>query len=179
MARAPLFSLIILLSLAISLPTNSKREMRRSSERLTHLHLYSYEAARGDATAVVVAQAATTNTYRYRLGEVVVIDNRLAEGPNLSSRAVGRSQGMYAAVDVSNSAFLSVFNLVFTEGEFKGSTLSMMGRYDAQSGEREFPIVGGNGVFRSARGYARMRTYSDDMETGISVDEYHVYVIHS
>ncbi|KAG6411001.1 hypothetical protein SASPL_129074 [Salvia splendens] len=99
---------------------------------------------------VVMGEAVTTNTYRTRLGEVVVIDNRLAEGPNLSSRAVGRCHGMYVAADVSNPA---VFNLVFTEGEFNGS----------------FRSSGATGVFRLARGYARMRTYSDDLETGISV----------
>ncbi|KAL1554573.1 dirigent protein 1-like [Salvia divinorum] len=178
------FSLIILLFLAISLPTNSqefstelfKREMGRS-ERLTHLHFYLHEALRGDATAVVVAQAATTYTYRYRFGEVLVFDDRLTEGPNLSSRVVGRAQGMYAHADVEELGQLMAFNYVFTEGRFNGSTLSVLGRDTPLSAEREMSVVGGSNVFQFARGYVRMREYLDDLDRGVVVDEHDLYVL--
>ncbi|KAL1554575.1 dirigent protein 21-like [Salvia divinorum] len=132
MARVSTFSLILLLSLlAVSLPTKSQefatklseREMGRSAERLTHLHFYLHNVLRGDATSVVVAQSVTTNTYRYRFGQVVVIDDSLTVGQNLSSRVVGRAQGMYASADVSIAGFLIEFNYFFTKGGFNGSIL--------------------------------------------------------
>ncbi|KAL1554571.1 dirigent protein 21-like [Salvia divinorum] len=189
MANAPMFSLILpfLLSLlAISLPTNSqevstkltKREMPRS-EQLTHLHFYFHNVFRGDVTAVRVAQAVTTNTYRYSLGEVLIFDDRLTEGPNMSSKVVGRAQGLYAYADVSKVGFLQVFNYVFTEGGFNGSTLSVLGRNSPVSADREMPVVSGSGVFRFARGYVRMRTYLVDWERGFAVDEHDVFVFHS
>ncbi|XP_047942657.1 dirigent protein 21-like [Salvia hispanica] len=102
MAKVPTFSLIIIIILlsllAISLPTSSqgfstklsKREMRRP-EQLTHLHFYLHNLLRGEATNVVVAQAATTNTYKYRLDEVAVFDDWLTERPNLGELSVGNS----------------------------------------------------------------------------------------
>ncbi|KAL1554572.1 dirigent protein 1-like [Salvia divinorum] len=180
MAKAPTFSLISILSLGICLPTNSQNtKLSNTQAERTHLHFYAHKALRGDVTAVVVAQAATSNTYRYRFGEMTVFDDRLTEGPNLSSRVVGRAQGMYASADISNPAYLSVYNLVFTEWGLNGSTLSILGRYASLSAERELPVVGGTRNFRFARGHARIRTYLDDLETGRSVDEYDVYVMHS
>ncbi|KAG6410999.1 hypothetical protein SASPL_129072 [Salvia splendens] len=190
MAKAPLtFSQILLLSLAISIPSLnsqefatklSKREMGMiKREELTHLHFYFHDVIGGSKpTSVVVAQAATTASDPNRFGEVLVVDNRLTVGPNLSSRAVGRAQGMYALSDMGDAGDLVVFNLVFAEGRFNGSTLTVVGRDAVLSAEREVPVIGGTGVFRFARGYARTRTHLLDVKRGYVVEEYHVYVFH-
>ncbi|XP_047942649.1 dirigent protein 1-like [Salvia hispanica] len=167
MTKAPTFSLIILLFLAISLPTKG--------DQLTHLHFYLHYILRGDTTAVVVAQAATTYTYEYKLGEVAAFDVPLTEGPNLSSRVVGRAQGMYADAAVSSARFFIVYNYFFTERRFKGSTLSVLGGFAPLSADREMPVVGGSGYFRLASGFVRLKTYSVDWEKGVIVDEHHVY----
>lgn len=83
----------------------------------------------------------------------------LTEGPDLSSKEVGRAQGMYASTDMKTLSFSMVFNLALTEGEFNGSTIAMYGRNPILLEERELPIIGGTGAFRFARGYARPKTY--------------------
>ncbi|XP_047944193.1 dirigent protein 1-like [Salvia hispanica] len=185
MAKVPTFSLniIILLFIAISLPTNSqefptKGEMQQRSEQQTdHLHFYFHTILRGPNTsAVVVAQAATTNTYRTRFGEVVMFDNRLTEGPDPSSRVVGRAQGMYAYTDMSVTGLLMVCNYLFTEGKFNGSTLAVMGRYPPRADEIEMSIVGGTGQFRSVGGLVRVAELVNDWERGVDVDEHDVYI---
>ncbi|KAL4187846.1 hypothetical protein AMTRI_Chr09g40900 [Amborella trichopoda] len=62
--------------------------------------------------AVTVAKANMKNASATLIGEVVVIDDPLTEGPELTSK-------------------LSMFeshHLVFTDGKFKGSTFIVMGR---------------------------------------------------
>ena len=71
---------------------------------------------------------------------------------------VGRAQGIYALAAQSEAALLMVLNLVFTEGKYNGSTLSMLGRDAILFTVREMPIVGGSGFLRFARGYAQART---------------------
>ncbi|KAL1554574.1 dirigent protein 1-like [Salvia divinorum] len=57
--------------------------------------------------------------------------------------------------------------------------LSVLGRDAPRSVDREMSIVSGSGVFRFARGYVRIRTYLDDIETGVYVEEHDVSVFHS
>ncbi|XP_057768756.1 dirigent protein 21-like [Salvia miltiorrhiza] len=189
MARATtnlaIFSLIIFLSAAPIINSQefsrkfSKREMGMKREKLSHLHFYFHDVLGGrNPTAVRVAQAATTSSYPYKFGEVLIIDDRLTVGPNLSSKVVGRAQGMYASADVSDAGLLMVFNFAFVEGRFNGSTLSVLGRNAVLSAAREMPIVGGSGVFRFARGYARTQTHLLDLKMGYAVEEYDVYVFH-
>ncbi|KMZ58297.1 hypothetical protein ZOSMA_78G00680 [Zostera marina] len=71
-----------------------------------------------------------------------------------------------------------LMNLVFTGGEHKGSSLSMMGRNKVLDDVREMPVVGGTGKFRLARGYALAHSINIDTTTGNAVVEYNVYVMH-
>ncbi|GMH28378.1 hypothetical protein Nepgr_030221 [Nepenthes gracilis] len=71
-----------------------------------------------------------------------------------------------------------VLNFAFMEGKYNGSSLSMLGRNAALSGVREMPIVGGSGLFRFARGYAKAKTHTFDVRSGDAVVEYDVYVFH-
>lgn len=60
--------------------------------------------------------------------------------------------------------------LLFHPRRGDGSTLCILGRNNIQSGiaeeEQEYPVVGGTGIFRYAKGYALSTTYSDDVEAG-------------
>ncbi|KFK44378.1 hypothetical protein AALP_AA1G249700 [Arabis alpina] len=84
---------------------------------------------------------------------------------------------MYSSSDMKAISFTMVFNFVFTEGEFKGSTVSMYGRNPIMAPKgREMPIIGGTGAFRFARGYAQAKTFKID---GINaVVEYNVFIWH-
>lgn len=147
-------------------------------EKLTHLHFYYHEVNQGANTTTV--KIATTNTSSaYNFGNIHMMDNPLTQGPNLSSKLVGRAQGIYGFESKSEYALLMVMNLVFEEGQYNGSTLSILGRNAILAGVREFPIVGGSGVFRFARGYALTKTYQFDLKKSPNVIEEHdVYVFH-
>ena len=148
-------------------------------EKLSHLHFYFHDIVSGkNATAVRVAEAPMTKTSLTGFGAVVMIDDPLTAKPQLSSKPVGRAQGIYASASQTDLGFLMVLNFAFTEGKYNGSTLSVLGRNTVLSDVREMPIVGGSGLFRFARGYAHAHTHTIDLKTGDAVVEYNVYVFH-
>ena len=147
-------------------------------QKLSHLHFYFHDIVTGkNATAVRVAEAPVTKTSPTAFGAVNVMDDPLTLKPELSSERVGSAQGIYAAASQSEVGLLMDLNFVFTTGKFNGSTISLIGRNSVFSNIREFPIVGGSGLFRFARGYAQAHTYSLE-PTGDAVVEYNVYVFH-
>uniref|UniRef100_A0A0D3HFT5 Dirigent protein n=1 Tax=Oryza barthii TaxID=65489 RepID=A0A0D3HFT5_9ORYZ len=75
-----------------------------------------------------VAEAPTTNASATWFGTVVVIDNPLTDGPNLtSSRLVGRAQGMYVVAAGKDALSLMMsMNFVFADdGPYNGSSLAV------------------------------------------------------
>ncbi|KAK2647326.1 hypothetical protein Ddye_014815 [Dipteronia dyeriana] len=148
-------------------------------EKLTHLHFYFHDIITAkNPTAVQVAEAAITNTSSTFFGAVFMMDDPLTVSPELSSKLVGRAQGIYASALQSEFGLLMVLNFAFMEGKFNGSNLSVLGRNAVFSGVREMSIVGGSGVFRFSRGYALAKTHTIDLKSGNAVVEYNVYVFH-
>ncbi|CAF1927786.1 hypothetical protein Bca4012_071400 [Brassica carinata] len=176
----PLFLIVLLLAVAVSeskaYSTTTPFEGHKP-EKLTHLHFYFHDVITGDKpTAIRVAAPPGANSSAVSFGVVMIADDPLTEGPDPSSKEVGRAQGMYVSTDMNMLSFTMVFNLVFTEGEFNGSTIAMYGRNPIMSKVREMPIIGGTGVFRFARGYAQARTYK---LVGLNaVVEYNVFIWH-
>lgn len=148
-------------------------------EKLSHLHFYFHDIVSGPKpSAVRVAAAGTTNSSPTGFGAVVMMDDPLTAGPELSSTLVGRAQGIYASASQEEAGFLMVLNFAFTGGKYNGSNLSVLGRNKVFTAVREMPIVGGSGSFRFARGYAQASTHTFDPKTGDAVVEYNVYVFH-
>ncbi|KAI4310642.1 hypothetical protein MLD38_035605 [Melastoma candidum] len=148
-------------------------------EKLTHLHFYFHDVVTGpNTTAIRVAEAPTTNNSATSFGAVVVFDNRLTVDHDIGSRLVGRAQGTYTLASQEEFGLLMVFDCVFLEGKYNGSSINIMGRNSVFAKVREMPVVGGSGVFRLARGYAQAQTYAFDMKTGLTIVEYDVYVFH-
>ncbi|XP_021893943.1 LOW QUALITY PROTEIN: dirigent protein 22-like [Carica papaya] len=181
--------LFMILLFPLLIPTSAKSEtfstrlspleLGLKTEKLTHLHFYFHDTVTGpNPTAVRVAEAAVTNKSSTRFGLVMVIDDPLTVSPEVNSTVVGRAQGIYVGASQSEIAYSMVINFAFTEGKYKGSNLSLLGRNAIRSGVREMPIVGGSGVFRFARGYAQAKTYTSDLKTRNSIVEYNVYVFH-
>ncbi|XP_042425834.1 pterocarpan synthase 1-like [Zingiber officinale] len=150
-----------------------------------HLHFYLHDILSGpNATAVLVASApkpaaSTGPPSLFNFGDVVVIDDPLTEGPNLSeSKLVGRAQGLYvlASQGPTDPALLLTTSLVFTEGRHSGSTLMILSRDAVLAPVRELPVVGGSGAFRCARGYALVKTYALNATDGNAILEWDVYV---
>lgn len=148
-------------------------------EKLSHLRFFFHDIVSGRSpTAIRVAEAPTTKNSSTGFGAVVMMDDPLTAGPELGSKLVGKAQGIYASASQTELGLLMVLNYAFVEGKYNGSTLSVLGRNTVFSTVREMPIVGGSGLFRFARGYARARTHKIDMYTGDAVVEYNVYVLH-
>lgn len=174
-----IFSLLLLVEGQEFYKSMPRKSLSLKKEKLSHLHFYFHDIVSGpNPTAFRVASSAITNTSSSFFGAVVMIDDLLTVGPEMSSKQVGRAQGMYASASLSEVSFLMVLNYVFTEGKYNGSTISILGRNPVFSDVREMPIVGGSGRFRFARGYAQARTHTVDFKTGDAVVEYNVYVFH-
>ncbi|RCV37362.1 hypothetical protein SEVIR_8G058200v4 [Setaria viridis] len=145
----------------------------------THLHFYFHDTVSGKSpTAVRVLDPPSSSSPMTMFGMVNVMDDPLTEGPEQESNPVGRAQGLYMGSDQAKLGFLQAMNLVFTSGDFNGSTLALLGRNCPLDAVRELPVVGGTGAFRFARGYAQLRTHWLDFRTGDATVEYDVYVMH-
>ncbi|ERN04988.1 hypothetical protein AMTRI_Chr05g69730 [Amborella trichopoda] len=107
-------------------------------EKVTHLHFYFHDMLSGSKlTAVQVARADSTNTSATGFGMVMIMDDPLTEGPELTSKLIGRAQGIYASAAQEEVGFLMTLNYVFVEGKYKDSTLSILDRNAVFSGVRE------------------------------------------
>lgn len=111
-------------------------------------------------------------------GTVNMIDNALTEGPEMSSKLIGRAQGFYALASQQEVSLLMSMNFVFVQGKYNGSTITVHGRNSIFSPVREMPVIGGSGLFRFARGYVQLRTHTVDLQTRNAVVRYDAYVLH-
>jgi hypothetical protein len=154
----------------IMLPTN-----QQSTEKLTHLHFFYHDILEGK-NPTVVQIIDPSNTVGF--GASYMMDNLLTEEQEITSKPVGRAQGMFGLASLHDRGMVMLINLAFTEGDFAGSTLSMLGRNPVQDTVRELPIVGGTGVFRFARGYATAKSLWEISTSEHFVVEYDVTVSH-
>ncbi|KAH6765860.1 hypothetical protein C2S52_016843 [Perilla frutescens var. hirtella] len=172
------FSLIVLsISVIVSDAKFSEQfpEMKGAHrvEKVSHLHFYFHDIISGEhPTALIVA--GKKNVF----GMTAVIDDPLTEGPEPRSKVVGRAQGVYTMSSKDGAALLMAMNLVFKEGKYNGSSISILGSNQFLEAVREMPIVGGSGAFRFARGYALANTVKFTPATGDAVVEYNVFVMH-
>lgn len=96
-----------------------------------HLHFYMHDFSNGpNASAIMVAHGTGPllgGSKDRRFGDVVVMDDTLTEGPNTTSRALGRAQGFYiVSSSISGDPTLHIsMDLVVTSGPYNGSTLAV------------------------------------------------------
>ncbi|TKY62508.1 Dirigent protein 7 [Spatholobus suberectus] len=152
-------------------------------EKLTHIHFYFHEVVTSPKPSLVVATEPLKGKSNSPLpfGTVVVLEDPLTIGPELDSKLVGKAQGFYISVAQKEGLELELvmgMTLAFIEGEYNGSTLSVLGRNTIFSEVREMPIIGGTGAFRFARGFVQARSVWVDYEKGDATVEYNVYVFH-
>ena len=70
--------------------------MNLPKEKVTHFQLYWQDVVSGsNATSVTVIQPVNNSLPFFDM--VNIIDNSLTVGPNLSSKTVGKAQGLYAS----------------------------------------------------------------------------------
>ncbi|THF94465.1 hypothetical protein TEA_009473 [Camellia sinensis var. sinensis] len=73
---------------------------------------------------------------------------------------------------------IMAIDIVFTDGTYNRSTLTVLGSNPVTQTKRELPVIGGTGVFRLARGVALLNTYFLNAALGNAIVEYTVIVQH-
>ncbi|KAG8091147.1 hypothetical protein GUJ93_ZPchr0011g28907 [Zizania palustris] len=147
----------------------------------TRMRVFWHDVVSGpNSTVAQVAQAAASNVSATGFGTVLVIDDPLTEGPNLtaSTRLLGRAQGMYVSAGKDSLSLLMAMNFVFIDGPYNGSSIAIFGPNPAERAVREMPVVGGTGVFRFAHGYCQARTHWFNAATGDATVEYNIHILH-
>ncbi|KAL7236990.1 hypothetical protein ACSBR1_020139 [Camellia fascicularis] len=187
-----LSAILILCSMVISVPAidgiaEDPKSVQKwfdnlglSKQKVTKLHFYFHDIESGNnTTSIQIARAPNNNsTSTAAFGGINIFDNVMTVGPNFTSKQLGRAQGLFAASSLGPQSLLINMNLFFTEGEFNGSTLAIVGGDPILDQYREMSVVGGSGEFRLARGIATAKTFSNNPATNTAVLEFHVVVIH-
>lgn len=147
-----------------------------AKEKTTKLQFYWHETLKGDnPTSLPIANASSSpSMFRY----TAIGDVPLREGPQPTSKLVGRAQGLVTASDQQELSVLGAYNLEFIEGELNGSTLSLLGRIPLTHTYMEISIVGGSGVFRLARGIVTFAHYYFNLTSGHMITKCNLVVLH-
>ncbi|KAL4187841.1 hypothetical protein AMTRI_Chr09g40850 [Amborella trichopoda] len=178
MKGAPTVALLLFfLAIATSMADDWRETVGMGQPKVSHLHFYFQGVLTGpNPTSVLVAELNSTQASPTSFGSIYVHDDLLTEGPNLTSKLIGTVQGIEVVSSQTELSVTMALNFVFTDGEFNGSTLTVVGRNPILQDVREMSVVGGNGAFRLAQGYAQLRTIL--LATGSLTVEYNVTVIH-
>ncbi|KAL5707763.1 hypothetical protein ACHQM5_018625 [Ranunculus cassubicifolius] len=149
-------------------------------KKLTRFVVYDHNIRTGTPTAFVIVPApnVTGIPSNTDFRALTLVDNPLTTGLDLNTTRVGRIQGLMAAASKEEIALFSEFNMVFTIGKYNGSTISIYGRNNIMAPVREFPIIGGTGHFRFAKGYAELKTAMYTPATGDAILQFTLYVLH-
>nr|ACU14933.1 unknown [Glycine max] len=161
----------------IELPSNNNNPNPNPLQKLSNLHFY-YHDIRDNENPTIVQIVDTPKNVPNGFGSTLVMDDAMTEGPELSSKHVGRAQGLFGLASLQDLGMFMLTNFAFTEGAYAGSTLSMLGRNPISEQNRELPIVGGTGVFRFATGYAIANSVNSVSTPQHFVVEYNVTVWH-
>ncbi|KAG6499295.1 dirigent protein 2-like [Zingiber officinale] len=127
-----------------------------------HLRFYNHERVLGSGpnATVVYAVERRGSTSGAGFGNLIVYDNLLRQGVEPDSPIVGRNQGMGVGSSVAENSGLTILQLVFTAGEYNGSSIAVQGLVPVAPLQTLFEraITGGTGRFRNARGYLWIKT---------------------
>ncbi|XP_027121008.2 dirigent protein 1-like [Coffea arabica] len=133
--------------------------LRKHKPKETNLVFYIHDNFAGDDTsAMTVAGKDGPTTSILEFGTLAAVDDPVTEGPDPKSKKIGRAQGLYINSQLDGKGLYLVFSVIFTDGEYKGSTLEIQGADPFSIKEREFSIVSGTGFFRFVKGYGIMTT---------------------
>ncbi|KAL3613968.1 hypothetical protein CASFOL_042042 [Castilleja foliolosa] len=170
------FILFMLFSIAIM--AQASQNIYCGKEKVAQLQYYVQDILSGPSPSnVQVASAGSTSTSPTFFGLVAVIDDPVRTAPSPDAEIVGRAQGFFAFASLEEISIHMTFDIVFTSGEYNGSTMSLVGRNPYPRAQRELAVVGGTGVFRLAKGYVGVRTVSSN-SNGDAFFQYNITVLH-
>ncbi|XP_074569006.1 dirigent protein 2-like [Curcuma longa] len=154
MASSPSSSSFLLLLLAFLAASAAAASL----DGYIHLRFYNHERVLGsgpDATVVYAVERRRGSTAGAGFGNIIIYDNLLRAGVEPDSPIIGRNQGMGVGSSMAENSGLTNFQLVFTAGEYNGSSLALQGLFPVAPLGTVFEraITGGTGRFRLVRGY--------------------------
>lgn len=154
--------------------------LNQAKQKVTKLHFYYHNSRNPEKnlSAVQVAKAPVFSENPPYFGVLTITDDPLTVGPEISSKRVGYGQGFYATSSLEEVSMLMGVTFVFTDGEYNGSTLAILGRNPIGEQYRELPIIGGSGVFRLARGIVTLQTYFFNFTMALAIVEMNVVALH-
>lgn len=107
-----------------------------------------------DATATLKVANLPPNTKPLEWGSSFVFDNEVREGSGADTKLIGRERGWGVVSDMHGDDGLQLMSKIsFTEGNYKGSSLTFSGNVGGKPSQYELMILGGTGHFRGAHGY--------------------------
>ncbi|XP_074277173.1 dirigent protein 4-like [Silene latifolia] len=177
---------IVLAIFTITLPANAEYFSKTTPAKLpvlkkTSLHFYLHDILSGKNPGAVLAAHPNITLgppSATPFGSVYAIDDLVTAGPEANSTVIGNAQGLYLSSSKDTLSLVLYVDFGFTSGKFNGSSISVFSRNPIMERNREVAIVGGRGLFKMAKGYAKLKAYSFDMKSGDAVIEYHVVVYH-
>ncbi|KAI3823561.1 hypothetical protein L1987_05000 [Smallanthus sonchifolius] len=150
-----------------------------SKYKQTNLVLYVHDSLTGDdKSAMTVAGKDGPTTSIMHFGTLLAHDDPVTIGPDPGSKEIGRAQGMYINSQLDGKALYMTFSVMFTDGEYEGSTLEIQGTDPFVLKEREFSVVSGTGYFRFVRGYGIMTTEFLDTQNMRAIIKLNITVRH-
>nr|XP_043631252.1 dirigent protein 11-like [Erigeron canadensis] len=131
----------------------------KNKHKQTNLVFYVHDNLSGDdKSAMTVAGKDGPTTSIMHFGTLLAHDDPVTMDPDSKSKEIGKAQGMYVNSQLDGKAFYMIFSIMFTQGDYKGSTLEIQGADPFTLKQREFSVVSGTGYFRFVRGYGIMTT---------------------
>ncbi|PRQ52757.1 putative plant disease resistance response protein [Rosa chinensis] len=169
----------LLLVLVLSMTTFSAIASSSKEYKETHMSMFLQDFLTGpNVTDIPVAGVAGKLWAFNQFGTLYVNDNPLTEGPSPQSAEVGRAPGIFMASALDGSSGLVAFSVVFTNKEYNGSTIEILGNSKILDPVRELSVASGTGKFRFARGYATLETYFLDIPRAYSIVRLNITVEH-
>ncbi|KAF9620189.1 hypothetical protein IFM89_010924 [Coptis chinensis] len=138
-------AILVVILLALVSPVTHKKSRKPQTRPWLALSLYIQQPQ----TAITTDPRPTS----FDSKGAFIFHHTLTEGPENTSRVVGRAQGFIIPVEhFAHSAF-NIIYLTFDMPEYSGS-LSIQANQVHDKGREELTVVGGTGVFAFARGLA-------------------------
>ncbi|KAM1001721.1 hypothetical protein FF1_008202 [Malus domestica] len=164
---------VILLALFSPLPK------RKSSPPWLDLSLYIQQPPNNNNNNIAGSNNAGKQPQPDSSGGAFIFHRMLTEGPENTSRVVGKAQGLIIPVEhFANSGF-NIIYLTFHTPQYSGS-LSVEAKHVSRQDTEELTVMGGTGSFAFARGVAvfAQTTDQDDQQpssgNGVDYATYHV-----
>ncbi|CAA2985405.1 dirigent 1-like [Olea europaea subsp. europaea] len=167
-------SLLVYLAMFIT----SEAELGQPKETKLTLHFQDYSGGGGpNATAVQITGQPNGLLSFTKFGAIFCTDDPITQGFDLSSTEIERAQGLYVTSALHGSNTHVLISIVFTNEEYKGSTLEIQGSSAQFERVREVATVGDTGKFHLARGLT-FETIHHDAAIYHAVIQCNVTILH-